>query len=210
VRLLLASSRPELPAEFAAPGSRVAVILNAQDRAGRRARRHAVGEESEHLTGAGHRPFELDLRGFDRGHSGLTAALQEADLIWVAGGNVFVLRDAMHHSGFDVALRHLEHGLIYAGWSAGACVCGLTLRGLELVDELPRGLEPIWEGLRLVDFAIVPHHRSEPPLGTEVERVISYWETHGTPYRALRDGETITLARQRLSSSPGSRGGALR
>jgi dipeptidase E len=210
VRLLLASSRPALPPEFARPGSRVAVIVNAQDQAGRRARRHAASEEIEHLVNLGLVPSELNLRSFDRGHAGLVAALQDADLFWVAGGNAFVLRQAMRRSGFDLALRHLERPLTYVGWSAGACVCGSTLRGLELVDRLPRGLEPIWDGLGLVDFAIVPHYGSDPPLGREIDRVVAFWKAERTPYRALRDGETISVSRQRLSASPGSLGGALR
>jgi dipeptidase E len=210
VRLLLASSRPALPPEFAGAGSRVAVIVNAQDRAGRRARHHAADEEIEYLTNVGLVPAQLDLRSFDRGHAGLIAALETADLFWVAGGNAFVLRQAMLRSGFDLAVHHLERPLTYVGWSAGACVCGPTLRGLELVDEPPRGLEPIWDGLGLVDFAIVPHYQSDPPLGPEIDRVVAFWETKHTPYRALRDGETISISRQRLSASPGSRGGALR
>jgi dipeptidase E len=209
VRLLLASSRPALPPEFAVPGSRVAVIVNAQDRAGRRARCHAASEEIEYLRNVGLVPSELDMRGFDRGHAGLVAALQAADLFWVAGGNVFVLRQAMLRSGFDLALHHLERPLTYVGWSAGACVCGPTLRGLELVDELPRGLDPIWDGLGLVDFAIVPHFQSDPPLGPEIDRVVAFWKAERTPYRALHDGETISVSGQGLLASRGSRGGAL-
>jgi dipeptidase E len=186
------------------------VIVNAQDRAGRRARRHAVSEEIEYVSDAGLVPSELDLRRFDRGHAGLVAALQAADLFWVAGGNVFVLRQAMLRSGFDLALHHLERPLTYVGWSAGACVCGPTLRGLELVDEPPRGLDPIWDGLRLVDFAIVPHYRSDPPLGPEIDRAVAFWEAARTPYRTLRDGETISISGQRLSAPPARRGGALR
>jgi dipeptidase E len=89
-------------------------------------------------------------------------------------------------------------------------VCGPTLRGLELVDEPPRGLDPIWDGLRLVDFAIVPHYRSDPPLGPEIDRAVAFWEAARTPYRTLRDGETISISGQRLSAPPARRGGALR
>jgi dipeptidase E len=169
-----------------------------------------VSEEIEHVSKVGLVPSELDLRGFDRGHAGLVAALQAADLFWVAGGNVFVLRQAMLRSGFDLALHHLERPLTYVGWSAGACVCGPTLRGLELVDEPPRGLDPIWDGLGLVDFAIVPHYRSDPPLGLEIDQVVASWEAARAPYRALRDGETISVSGHGLSASPAKRGGALR
>lgn len=211
--LLLASSRPGDAAglrEFITPCSRAAVILNAQDRAGRRARRRAVAEETEYVAAAGLVPAELDLRSFRGRPEALAATLDVTELLWVAGGNVFVLRDAMRQSGLDVALHGVTSPLRYVGWSAGACVCGPTLHGLELVDEPPRRLDPIWDGLGLVDFVVVPHSGSPPPLGEEIARVEAHLEAAGVPYRALRDGEAISVTARQRPPSPGSRGGALR
>ena len=213
MRLLLASSRPEVTAEvreFLAPCSRAAVILNAQDCAGRRARRRAVAEETEYVAGAGLAPDELDLRRFAGRSDQLRAALDGAELVWVAGGNAFVLRAAMRRSGFDAALDGSRRPLRYLGWSAGACVCGPTLRGLELVDAPPRGLDPVWDGLGVVDFVVLPHWGSPPPLGDEIARVEAHYRAAGTPHRPLRDGQTIIVTADQRPASPGSRGGALR
>ncbi|MEO6858581.1 MAG: Type 1 glutamine amidotransferase-like domain-containing protein [Solirubrobacteraceae bacterium] len=214
MRVFLASSRPAEPVAglvgLIRPGARVAVVANAQDRAGRRARRRAVGDELGFLLDGGLSPFELDLRRFYRRPERLCAAMAEAEVLWVAGGNAFVLREAMGRSGLDAVLRDRLAGasLVYVGFSAGACVCGSTLRGLELVDKPPRRVKPLWDGLKLTDFAIVPHYRSGTPVSAEMERVVEYLETAGTAYRVLRDGESIVIDAQ--SPVSGHRGGALR
>ncbi len=214
MRLYLGSSRPASPPPeliaLAGPGGRVAVVANAQDRARSRERRAAVAEELAFLAAGGLAAFELDLRRFYRRPERLPAALAGVDLLWVGGGNAFVLRDAMRRSSLDASLaaRLSANSLAYAGWSAGACVCGPTLRGLELVDPPPPGLDPTWDGIALTDFSIVPHHRSGMPVSEEIEGVVAYLDAHGLPYRALRDGEAIVIDDQPPVS--GNRGGALR
>jgi dipeptidase E len=213
VRLLLASSRPAPPAaelvELVGIGARVGVVANGHDLATRRVRRRVVAEELEFASAIGLQPVEFDLRRFHRRPERLPEALAEIQLLWVTGGNVFVLREVMRRSGLDAILpdQLRTRALAYVGFSAGACVCGTTLRGLELVEDLPSGSAPNWTGLALTDFALVPHYRSDPPLGTAVDRVVASWEENETPYRALRDGETILVEAQ---SAPGSDGGGLR
>ena len=60
-------------------------------------------------------------------------------LIWVNGGNVFLLRRAMQQSGLDNVIieRKSDDGFVYSGYSAGACVVGPTLRGAH-GDQLTR------------------------------------------------------------------------
>lgn len=199
------------------------MVANAEDRAGRRARRRAVRDELAFLAGGGLSPFELDLRRFYRQSERLPGAMAEADVLWAGGGNAFVLREAMRRSSLEVVLRDrlAADSLIYAGFSAGACVCGSTLHGLELVDGPPRRMKPIWDGLKLTDFVIVPHYRSGTPVSAEMERVVEYLETAGTPYRVLRDGESMVIDAQspvpvpvpvpgQRGAVPGQRGGALR
>jgi dipeptidase E len=213
MRLLLASSRPAPPAAelvaFVGVGARVGVVANAHDLATRRIRRRVVADELEFVAGIGLEPVEFDLRRFYRRPERLPDALADLQLLWVTGGNVFVLRETMRRSGLDGVLPgQLRAGaLAYAGFSAGAGVCGATLRGLELAEDLPDGQAPNWTGLALTEFALVPHYRSDPPLGSDIDRVVASWEENGTPYRALRDGETILIDAQ---SPPGSDGGAVR
>jgi dipeptidase E len=86
--------------------------------------------------------------------------------------------------------------LAYGGWSAGACVAGPDLRGLELMDDphvLAEGYdpEPVWEGLGLVEAAIVPHYRSDHPEAAAAEATAEWMRVRNLPHRTLRDGDVL-------------------
>ena len=81
---------------------------------------------------------------------------------------MFMLRYALRRArGGDAAFGDLlaEDALVYAGYSAGACVLSPSLCGLEAVDDADAvariyGAEPVWDGLALLGEAFVPHYRS--------------------------------------------------
>ena len=52
----------------------------------------------------------------------LKTRLSAYDLVWVMGGNSFVLRRAMRSSGFDTLIRELLEAdtIAYGGYAAGA------------------------------------------------------------------------------------------
>lgn len=142
----------------------------------------------------------LDLRKFFGDKIGLGQQLEQLDALWVRGGNTFVLRRAMQASGFDeLAPPLIKHNkLVYAGYSAGAIVVTQTLSGIELVDDpiaIPDGYDPkpIWEGLGLVDYSIAPHFDSDHPESPAVQMTVNFFEAHGMPYMALRDGQAILI-----------------
>ena len=200
MRLLLASSHPALHrrhlSELAHPGATVAVVANAIDTLIDFPREDWVADETRMLQDAGLAPFELDLRRYDaQPAERLAEALAGVDVVWATGGNVFVLRDALRRSGLDALLRArlADDSIAYGGVSAGACVCGPTLRGLEHVDDAGAVPEPIWEGLGLVGFSIAPHYRSGGPEGQAIERVVEYFRARAMPYQALRDGQAIVV-----------------
>jgi dipeptidase E len=207
VKLFLASHRisdrfGELVAA-AGPNARTAVIRNAIDFIPLRDREdydQGVYDVLADFRGRGLDAFELDLKAFFGRPEALEAEMAGVRLVWATGGNAFLLRRAMRQSGFDELVRRRvgEGSLIYAGWSAGAVVAGPSLKGLELMDEpdlLAEGYdpEPIWQGLGLVDFRIVPHFRSDHVDGRSAEWVVKGLKEEGAAFRALRDGEAIVI-----------------
>ena len=182
-------------------GSKVAVIANGYDGASATARdiyRAEVYDPLAEFKALGLDPHEVDLRAHFGDAASLRQRLAPYDLVWVMGGNSFVLRRAMKQSGFDRIIRDMldADAIAYGGYAAGAVVAGPTLRGLELMDdpfELPEGYdEPlIWSGLGLTPFAIVPHYQSRHPEAAAAEKVVSYMRARRTRFRAISDGEVI-------------------
>lgn len=132
------------------------VIINAKDKKPSAEREQKVHDFVNYLGGLGLRNVQLvDLR---KGTNGLGSL----DYLWGLGGNTFDLRRAMIDSNFDEFINeYLEKGGVYGGDSAGAIVAGPSLRGFELMDDLPE--DPVWHGMGLTDIIIVPHHDSPDP-----------------------------------------------
>jgi dipeptidase E len=199
MKLYLSSFRlgdhPERLMALLPPAGRVAVICNSLDAEDPAVRREKVQAEITWLNELGLRPAELDLR--DVTGEDLRARLTSYDGVWVRGGNVFVLRAAMALSGADKILPDLirEEQLVYAGYSAGPCVLTPSLRGLELCDEAEAvDGEIIWDGLGLLDHAIVPHLDSPGHPETELlEKVAELYERTGVPHLKLRDGQALVI-----------------
>ena len=134
-----------------------------------------------------------------------TQLLAAHRLLWVRGGNTFVLRVALARAGADSVLSDLlgRDALVYAGYSAGCCVLAPSLRGLELVDppgdvRTAYGVEPQWEGLGLIPHAIVPHFRSDHPERELVESLHAHYVNLGVPHRTLSDGDALVIDERTL------------
>lgn len=136
---------------------RTAVIPNAKDYELPEQRALKIDEVVDDLQKLGLISDVIDLREFDDAEQ-VYEALTDYDLVWVAGGNCFVLRSEMRRSGFDEVInRLLNEGRVYGGESAGAVVAGLTLQGVEVGDDPGLADQTIWEGLALTERIIAPH-----------------------------------------------------
>ncbi|WP_431972240.1 Type 1 glutamine amidotransferase-like domain-containing protein [Nocardia sp. bgisy134] len=203
MRLFLAAYRfgkhpDRLAALVGAPG-RVAVIPNACD-AWPAAWSSAVTSDLVPLRKLGYAPEVLDLRDYVGRAADLERRLAEFPLIWVRGGNTFVLRAQFARSGADLALTRLlaADALVYAGYSAGACLLAPDLHGLETMDD-PRevpptcGVEPRWDGLNLVERRIVPHIDSPTDPDGLGNRLAADYRAEGIPHWALTDDEVVLV-----------------
>ncbi|MDV8070482.1 Type 1 glutamine amidotransferase-like domain-containing protein [Rhodococcus sp. IEGM 1366] len=188
-------------AELVGPGARIAVIAAAADAWPAAARASAVTSELTPLRRAGYDAEELDIRDYARSPDALEHALRTFDCVWVRGGNTFVLRAQLARTGADDVLERLVRNgdLAYAGYSAGAAVATPTLTGLDITDDpsdvlATCGIEPVWTGLGLVDFAIVPHGGGsvlEDPAATA--RTIAILTQERIPFRVLSDQQVVVV-----------------
>lgn len=192
---------PQELVRLAGRGARVAVIANAVDGAPADLRLAAVALETAALNGLGMVAEEVDLRDHTGDREGLRRELDGYDVLWLRGGNVFVLRHALRVTGADDVIVDAlaRDSVVYAGYSAGPCVLAPSLRGLELCDDATEvtrlyGAEPIWEGLGVLDHAFVPHvdspgHPESEATGAVAER----YRSAGVRHVALRDGQAMVV-----------------
>lgn len=112
------------------------------------------------------------------------------------GGNVLVLRTGFRESGADEIVRDrlAEDSLVYAGYSAGACLLGPQYPLLdELFVQLPGYPEELLTtGLGIVPFTISPHYGARPGVAGATQ-VTDYYIEHHIPFIALRDGQAIVV-----------------
>ena len=206
MRMYLSSFRmgdhPERLVALLDPPGPAAMIANAIDQAEAGERLEGVQRELDALGELGIEAEDLDLRDYFGAAERLAADLARYRLVWVRGGNTFVLRHALATAGADEVLVGLlaQDALVYAGYSAGCCVLAPSLRGLELVDEPEAvtetyGVPPIWDGLGLIEYALVPHVDSPDHPETEAcGRLAEHYRATGVEHRTLRDGEAIVVS----------------
>lgn len=183
--------------QFTAKG-RIAYIPNARDFSGADPTRKAKRTENDmaSLRNIGLQVELLDLRDYFGKRDALKQKLEELGAIFISGGNVFVLRQAMKLSGLDEILKELrETDFVYAGYSAAGCVLAPSLKGMDIVDPLDipydEQKEIIWEGLGFTDFRFMPHWNSDHSESEGINKEIEYCNQHNIPYRPVRDGEVM-------------------
>src|SRR3989344_7909443 len=161
------------------PKGKIAYIPNARDFTGADPERRAKRNENDmgSLRKLGLEVEMLNLQDYFGKRDELKKKLEELGAIFISGGNVFVLRQAMKLSGLDEILKELQDdNFLYAGYSAAGCVLAPSLKGMDIVDPLDTPYEGqkeiIWEGLGFVDFRFMPHWDSNHPESADIEKEI--------------------------------------
>jgi dipeptidase E len=142
----------------------------------------------------------LDLKNYFGKLDLLRKKLNEFGGVFIRGGNVFILRQAMKLSGFDVIFDEFlkKENFVYSGYSAGICVLGPDFKALQHVDNpkdypYPEQKETIWEGLGFLDYTILPHYKSDHPESEDIDKEVEFAKKNNIPFRTLRDGEVIII-----------------
>jgi dipeptidase E len=119
--------------------------------------------------------------------------LRRAALVYVPGGNTFLLNHRLHVSGVMPYLRKkIQSGLPFVGFSAGAILCGpntLTAKDLNTVGTHH------FEGLNVVPFNFLVHYDGDgygqSPVHDEWLR--DYYFFHDNPVILLSDGAYVKV-----------------
>lgn len=166
---------------------RALIVMNALDQYENRLL--SWEREADDLAQLGYRSEELDLRDYWPGSElPLIERLSAADLLWVVGGNAFVLARAATEARLRSALARSPH-LDYAGYSAGACLASIDLVGIDQMDDAsacPPGYraEMRPETLNLTGSRLLPHAGSP-----EADAAAAYLRARDLSFIQLADGE---------------------
>jgi dipeptidase E len=179
---------------------KVGVIMNAVDWGDPERVITSLKDQMVVLESLGFIPEQIDLRNYFSKAEELKKHLSGFGLVWVYGGNAFVLKRACEQSGFDKIIKDmlLKDEIVYAGFSAGIVILSKSLKGLEIVDDpniVPEGYKKdfSWDGVGVLDYHIAVHYKSDHPESANIDKEVEYCEKNNIPYKTLKDGEVIVI-----------------
>jgi dipeptidase E len=125
-------------------------------------------------------------------HHQFERCLQVASMIFVPGGNTYILNFRLHQNGLMESLRRavLQKHVPYVGISAGTLVSGANI--LTSNDLNACGCT-VFTGLQLAPYNFCAHFPPEdsPDRQGKVDRIMAYHEFHQNPVLALEDGAHV-------------------
>lgn len=128
--------------------------------------------------------------------SNMPRAVDEAEVIFVGGGNTFRLLTGLHDHDLLGPIRlRVAAGLPYIGSSAGSIVACPTLKTTK---DMPVVQPPSFEALGLVPFQISPHYLDPDPSSTHMgetqeERIMQFLEENEETVVGLREGSFLLV-----------------
>jgi dipeptidase E len=128
--------------------------------------------------------------------SNMQRAVDEADVIFVGGGNTFRLLKGLHdHDLLGPIRRKVAAGTPYIGSSAGCIVACPTLKTTK---DMPVVQPRSFEALGLVPFQISPHYLDPDPASTHMgetqeERIMQFLEENEETVVGLREGSLLRV-----------------
>ena len=91
--------------------------------------------------------------------------INNADYIFVEGGNSFFLLQELKRTGTDkLIIKHINKGKIYIGVSAGSMIVSKDIEYVKYMDDpdVAPELNNKFKALSVVDFCVVPHCTNVP------------------------------------------------
>jgi dipeptidase E len=133
---------------------------------------------------------------------GAVRAIEEAEAVFIGGGNTFRLLKTMYEQDVLVPLRRrVGEGMPYVGSSAGSNVAGATIRS---TNDMPIVEPPSLTALGLVPFCLNPHYLDPDPKSTHMgetreERIAQFHEENREIVVGLREGAILRVEEPAVS-----------
>jgi dipeptidase E len=149
------------------------------------------------------RAFGLDTMGVEEGAAG-RRAIEEADGVFVGGGNTFRLLDRLQRSEMVALLAaRARAGMPYLGSSAGTVIAAPTL---QTTNDMPIVQPESFAALGLVPFQINCHYLDPEPDSTHMgetreTRLREFLEENAAPVVGLREGSWLEVETAPLAAA---------
>jgi dipeptidase E len=143
----------------------------------------------------------LTLDSIHRSAVGRIRAVEDAQAVFIGGGNTFRLLDALWREKLiDPIRRRVQAAMPYLAASAGSNVACPTIR---TTNDMPIVQPPSFEALDLVPFQINPHYQDivggSTHMGeTREQRIAEFHEENDTPVVGLREGAWLLVEDETL------------
>ncbi len=176
------------------------------DAAGPFAGEEFVAAERQQLAELGYPLIDITAGDFDDADA-FAAALDDVDVLYVAGGNTFALLAALRRHGRDtVLIDKVRAGLPYIGSSAGSIVTGPSIEPVSLMDD-PNAAADLASraGLGLINTVVIPHADGQlPPYPPALIAQIKQTYEADYPLTFINDDQALLIenAHPSLTVSP--------
>ncbi|WP_066226143.1 dipeptidase PepE [Formosa haliotis] len=139
--------------------------------------------------------INIDVVGLHTFKNAITA-IEQAEAIFVGGGNTFVLVNELYKTNsLQALITAVKHGTPYLGTSAGSNICGLTM---NTTNDMPIVYPPSFKTLGLVPFNINPHYldpdtNSKHMGETRETRIKEFMCFNTQPVVGIREGSWLQV-----------------
>ncbi|MFN8443504.1 MAG: Type 1 glutamine amidotransferase-like domain-containing protein [Caldilineaceae bacterium] len=132
----------------------------------------------------------------------IQAILDRATVLYISGGNTFLLNHRIHHYGLFTDLRRrLLDGLPLVAFSAGSIICGpnmLTANDMNLCATTH------FESFNLLSYNFDMHYPTEEAArNNQADWLLDYHAFHDNPILALQDGAYLYVNEQEVTVKQG-------
>jgi dipeptidase E len=162
------------------------------------------GISHDHYTNKVQRAFKkinLSIKGIHE-YNDLKFALQNAQAIYVGGGNTFLLVSELYNHEIMSTLRDIiKKGTPYLGTSAGSNIAGVNM---QTTNDMPIVYPPSYTTLGILPFNINPHYldtnENSHHMGeTRETRIHEFLQFNSTPVVGLREGSWIEVKGEKFT-----------